>query len=240
MFKVILSRWILVSSLLCFSKTVLASRLSSDTLPVYSVEEDFELDGAGKNESWRKTEWVPLHQLDKGPIDYDTRFKVLYSSKGLYVLFNGKDKKTTSTFNNDFEDLFKADVFEVFLHPDSSTPIYFEYEISPLEKELVLLIPNLQGHFMGWRPWHYEGDRLVRKKVSLTKQNDQLTEWTAELFFPYVLLNPLPAVPPQKGSCWRANFYRLDYDAGPMVKWAWSPVEKSFHEVSKFGVIRFE
>lgn len=238
MFKVAWFRWILISAFFFFFNKANAFLVSSDTLAVSSVE-DFEVDGAGKNKNWEKAAWVALKQLDNGPIGYDTRFKVLYSAKGLYVLFNGKDKKNTSSFNNDFDDLFKADVFEVFLHPDPSTPLYFEYEISPFEKELVLLIPNLQGKFMGWRPWHYEGDRLVKKKVSLSKDKDQLISWSAELFFPYSLLHPLPEVPPQKGSYWHANFYRLDYDDGPMIKWSWSPIEKSFHEINRFGVLKF-
>lgn len=226
-------------ALLALSGLSRAEFNSSDTLLVKATD-DFEIDGAGKNSNWSSAEWVPLKQLDKGPRDYDTRYKVLYSSTGLYVLFNGRDKKITSPYTNDFDDLFNADVFEVFLHPDSNTPLYFEYEISPMEKELVLLIPNLKGHFMGWRPWHYEGNRLVKKKVHLKKENEQLQEWSAEIFFPYTLLNPLPIVPPKKGDLWHANFYRLDYDAGPMVKWAWSPVEKSFHEVTKFGVLKFD
>jgi hypothetical protein len=39
---------------------------------------------------------------------------------------------------------------------------------------------------------------------------------------------------------WHANFYRLDYDSGSQVKWAWAPVESSFHEFQRFGSIVFE
>ena len=27
-------------------------------------------------------------------------------------------------------------------------------------------MPNLDGKFLGWRPWHYEGDRKTRKATS--------------------------------------------------------------------------
>lgn len=204
---------------------------------------DFSITGKGDHPEWTKTAWTTLNQLDSGIQGYDSRFKILYSDKGIYLLFNGADRKITTTYDQDFEDLFKADVFEVFLHPDPAVPVYFEYEINPLNKELVLLIPNF-GHFFGWVPWHYEGDRKIKKLVNIEGGKSQsgaaITAWTAELFIPFELLATLPNVPPKSRTVWNANFYRLDYDTGHEVKWAWSPIEQSFHEYKKFGSIQFE
>ena len=83
------------------------------------------------------------------------------------MLFSGDDEKITSPYKNDFDNLFNADVFEVFFHPNPGEPLYFEYEISPLNKELVLFIFNRHGKFGGWMPWHYE-DKKVVKKVIIT------------------------------------------------------------------------
>ena len=216
-----------------------AQLIKPDTLDIVYTK-DFSLDGTGVNYNWGKAHSISLQQLDEGLQGYETKFKVMYSAKGIYVLFTGKDLKSTSSYKNDFDDLYNADVFEVFLHPDPSTPLYFEYEVSPKDKELVLLIPNIDGKIMGWLPWHYEGERKVKKKIAFSYENKQLIGWSVELFFPYALLSPMRNIPPTKGTIWHGNFYRLDYDAGPMVKWAWSPVEKSFHEVKRFGVLRFE
>ncbi|HRO47531.1 carbohydrate-binding family 9-like protein [Agriterribacter sp.] len=204
---------------------------------------DFTITGKGENAEWQKTNWVTLHQIDDGK-QYESKYKVLYSSKGIYVLFSGEDEKITSTFENDFDNLFNADVFEVFFHPDPSTPLYFEYEISPLNKELVLLIPNLKGGAYGWTPWHYSGERKVKKSVHIEggamEPGSAIRSWSAELFFPYSLLSPLSNIPPKSGTIWNANFCRLDYDSGRMIKWSWSPVERSFHEFKKFRSMRFE
>ena len=70
--------------------------------------------------------------------------------------------------------------------------------------------------------------------------NAAITSWSAELFFPYDLFRPLGNVPPASGTFWNANFYRLDYDSGKMIKWAWGPVQNSFHELNKFRRIKFE
>lgn len=215
---------------------------AANPLPVKHCN-DFAITGKGENTEWNKTSWVILQQLDTGKL-YESRFKVMYSSTGIYVLFSGEDEKITSNFRNDFDNLFNADVFEVFFHPDPATPLYFEYEISPLNKELVLLIPNLNGRAYGWTPWHYTGERKVKKNVNIKggamEPGAAIHSWSAELFFPYSLLNPLPNNPPASGTIWNANFCRLDYDTGRMIKWSWSPVESSFHEFKKFRSIRFE
>jgi hypothetical protein len=211
----------------------------TDTLGVKQTP-DFAVDGKGSDPNWGKTSWVPLKQLDENGVNYATKFKILYSASGVYVLFEGLDNKITTEYKNDFENLFNADVFEVFFHTDTSIPLYFEYEVNALDKELVLLIPHLEKGVMGWIPWHYEGDRKVQKKVFVHERNGKMEKWTAEMFFPYKLLAPLGNIPPTKGTYWNANFYRLDYDGGKMIKFAWSPVQASFHEFKRYGTIVFE
>ncbi|MGI9137572.1 MAG: carbohydrate-binding family 9-like protein [Sediminibacterium sp.] len=210
----------------------------TDTLKIKKIS-DFELDGAGTHVNWDSANWVNLIQLDSGIHDYDTKFKILYSDAGIYVFFTGNDKKVTSTFTKDFDNLYTADVFEVFFHPEPKTPIYLEYEVNALNAELVLLVPHLDTKAMGWTPWHYSGKRKVTKKVQVHQDNNEMYKWTAELFFPIALFGPLQNTNLKKGVCWNANFYRLDYDAGKMIKFAWSPVNASFHEYDKYGVIQF-
>ena len=128
--------------------------------------DDFQVTGAGDHASWRQAEWTSLRRRQADGHPYDARFKVLYSKTGLYFLMEGTDKKLTAAMSEDYMDLWKEDVFEVFLWPDERYPVYFEYEISPLNHELPILIPNFGGQFLGWRPWHYEGDRQIRKATS--------------------------------------------------------------------------
>lgn len=206
--------------------------------------EDFEVTGDGTAAAWSKAEWQPLHRrTDKGH-PYETRVKVLHSKKGLYVLMDATDKRLTATVKEDFQNLWLEDVFEVFLWPDERDPIYFEYEISPLNFELPILVPNLEGKFLGWRPWHYEGGRKVRKATSATggevKSGGAVSGWKAEFFIPFELLAPLRNVPPKAGTRWRANFYRMDYDDGKTTSWDWARVGPSFHEFQKFGTLVFE
>jgi predicted TIM-barrel fold metal-dependent hydrolase len=204
---------------------------------------DFEVTGDGRAEAWKKAEWETLNKRTGG-LPYETKIKVLYSKTGLYVLMDASDKKVTATLKEDFLNLWTEDVFEVFLWTDERDPVYFEYEISPLNYELPILIPNLGDRFMGWRPWHYEGKRKIRKATSTVggerKSGAEITGWKAEVFIPYELLSPLRNVPPKPGTRWRANFYRMDYDDKKTTSWDWARVGPSFHEYRKFGTLVFE
>jgi predicted TIM-barrel fold metal-dependent hydrolase len=212
-------------------------------LPVVATE-DFEVTGDGSAKAWSKAKWEPLHKREAAGLPYETRVKLLYSTKGLYVLMEATDKKITATKKEDFQDLWLEDVFEVFLWPDERDPIYFEYEISPLNFELPIMVPNLEGKFLGWRPWHYEGDRKTRKATSALggalKSGVEVEGWKAEVFIPFELLKPLRNVPPKPGTRWRANFYRMDYDDGKKTSWDWARVGSSFHEFQKFGTLEFK
>jgi cellulose/xylan binding protein with CBM9 domain len=209
-----------------------------------SRTEDFEVSGDGANAAWAKAAWEPLVARGAKLREDLTQVKVLYSARGLYFLMQGADRAVTATMTEDFADLWKEDVFEVFLWPDEKTPLYVEYEISPLGYELPILVPNFQGKFFGWRPWHYEGERKIEKATSVQggekKSGSTATGWTAEFFIPYALLTPLENVPPKPGTTWRANFYRMDYDGGQTASWDWSRVGPSFHDIQNFGTLIFE
>ena len=205
---------------------------------------DFIVNGRGDALVWKAVAWEPLHPRIADAHQYGTRVKMLYSGTGLYVLMEAEDRTITATMNEDFLDLWKEDVFEFFLWPDERYPVYFEYEISPLGFELPILIPNFGGEFLGWRPWRYDGPRKTQKATTVVggarQSGARVTGWKAEVFVPYELLKPPQNVPPQSGTRWRANFYRMDYDDGKNTSWDWARVGRSFHEFEKFGTLVFE
>ncbi|AKD58219.1 hypothetical protein SD10_28290 [Spirosoma radiotolerans] len=208
---------------------------------------DFSLTSNGSASNWAKTEWVPITVQESSGTALATRAKLLYSDTGVYFLFFCEDQKLTATLTEDFASLFKEDVVEVFLWPDQSVPIYLEYEISPLNYELAILVPNLNGKFQGWRPWHYQGAQRTRHETSVQggekKSLSAIKSWMAEFFIPYRLLQPLVQTPPKPGSQWRANLYRIDYDQG-YTTWTWQKTTPrtagNFHEFKKYGTLIFE
>lgn len=204
---------------------------------------DFEIDGKGSHSAWQQTDWVNLMMRGEGPVQ-DTRTKVLYSATGIYFLFQCDDQVLTATLTEDFTDLYNEDVVEVFLWTEEEYPFYFEYELSPLNYELPIMVPNREGDFFGWLPWHYEGERLTRHATAVTggpkESMASIRQWTAEFFIPYALLKPLGNIPPTAGSRWRANMYRIDYDQDTPRYYMWQPTSGNFHQYQKFGTFLFE
>ena len=204
---------------------------------------DFELSGDGKNKAWSVASWNVL-PVTEGTDGRQTRYKVLYSGTGIYFLFHNEDEILTASKSADFERLWQEDVAEVFLWPDTTQTVYFEYEISPLNFELPILIPNLNGKFLGWLPWEYNGERRTRHLTSTEggtkKTGSKINAWYAEFFIPYKLLTPLNNVPPDKNTVWRANMYRVDYDNKRTTEWSWKKTDTNFHQFSKFGKLIFE
>lgn len=205
---------------------------------------DFPVNGRGDHPAWNAVPWTTLNARNGVTGAPATRIKVAYSPEGVYVFMDAADRHLTATFEEDFSDLWKEDVFEAFLWPDERDTIYFEYEVSPLGRELPILIPNLDGRFLGWRPWHYGGDRRVRHETSIlggSKQSGATIEgWRAEFKIPFAVLSPLRSVPATKGARWRANFYRVDYDGGRTVQWDWARVGRTFHDFRNFGTLEFD
>jgi len=219
---------------------------------------DFAITGNGNSVNWNNTEWniiqqrdsktlrnnnwnIPIQQDAKEDLQYKTSFKILYSDKGIYCLYKCEDSTITATLKGDYLNLYDEDVVEAFLWPDTTLPVYFEYELSPLNFELPILILNNKGNMMGWQPWQYTGNRKTIHAIKISEKNkkDNRLTWTAEFFIPFSLLSPLSNVPPAKGTKWRANFYRIDYDRNPVYS-SWQLTRNSFHDPQTFGTIEFQ
>ena len=230
------------------SGSVIAQSTGSQEPLLVRKCDDFNVTGKGDNPEWKKTPWTLLAKLDEGSEGYESKFKTLFSPTGIYVLFNSKDDKITTKEYKDFESIFNGDVVEVFFHPNPEITVYFEYEVNQLDKELILTISNLNGqNHTSWIPRHHGGKngngiiKMVDVVGGEKKVNGTIQSWSAEIFFPYGILGLLPNVPPKSGTLWNANFCRLDYDSGKMIKWSWTPtIKNSFHELEKFRSIKFE
>lgn len=236
-----------IRAIICVSFFLIAINARAQQQPLVIKKcNDFEIDGKGSNSEWNKTDWQLHTRLQQSNINHETKSKMLYSSKGIYVLFSGEDEKITTKDYKDAEEIYEGDVFEVFFHPKPELPQYFEYEINHLGKELTLTLARSKGNTVAWSPWGHEYNRrqIIKRKVNIVGGKGEIgatiKSWTAEVFFPNEILALMAGIPPQSGDEWRANFCRIDYDKG-VLEWSWSPeIKKSFHELENFRTIRFE
>ena len=238
----------LISVLFCGLMSQSEDAVNESTLLVKKTD-DFTITGDGTAENWNKTEWVELTQRSnhENTSGLKTKAKLLYSDTGLYVLFQNQDKILNASYDAHFKELWREDVVEIFLWTDQSRPVYFEYELSPLNFELPLIVSNIEGELLHWIPfdnsYHSESDRKTRHKTSIIGgekiSGAEIDGWVAEMFIPFKLLHPLKNIYPETGTKWRANLYRIDYDEG-MTPWSWQPYETNFHDYNNFGTLLFE
>lgn len=206
--------------------------------------DDFEVTGDGSGAAWNEIDWQSMERVSEARSDFVTQCKMAYSATGMYFLVDCEDRVLTCSMTEDYDNIFQEDVVEVFLWPNEEQTLYFEYEISPLEVELPILVPNNHGTFMGWLPWQYQGGRRVRKATSVRggpkAPMAEVEGWTAEFFFPFALLRGLGNMPPGPGTGWRANVFRIDYDAEEPAQWALCPESgTNFHNFRGFGTFEF-
>ncbi len=248
--SVIWMLWLDGSGLSATPETMGPSDLAdpADTLKIEKTA-DFPIKGNQEAQQWKKAEWIPLPLRSSNKQSAyagtrETRVKILYSESGIYFLFECKDRRLTATMKSDFSKLWKEDVVEVFLWPDTAETAYLEYELSPLNFELPLLVSNEQGDKVRWRPFMYKGEQQTRHAVTVKggsrKSGAQVEKWIAEIYIPFKLLRPLNNISPDPGTVWRANLYRVDYDLNKTQYWAWQAVKSSFHEYSNFGYFSFQ
>ena len=140
--------------------------------------DDFQVTGAGDHASWRQAEWTSLRRRQADGHPYDARFKVLYSKTGLYFLMEGTDKKLTAAMSEDYMDLWKEDVFEVFLWPDERYPVYFEYrDLAPQSRaadpysQFRRAVPRLATVALRGRSSDPQGDERHRRPETVTGGN---------------------------------------------------------------------
>ncbi len=241
-----LSKYLVLTTFWVYASMSALAMTSDSSVTVVRKTSDFKVTGDGSSPNWSRADWIAL-TIQEGSSPWETRAKILYSEKGIYFLFDCQDEKLTATMTKDFLPLFKEDVVEVFLWPDTKYPLYFEYELSPLNYEWPLLVPNIDGRISGWHPFHYEGERKVQHATSVVGGNKvshaRISRWYAEMFIPYSLLSPLLPHAPETGTRWRANLYRIDYDK-EYDTWTWQKTTKgkpgNFHEYDKFGTLLFE
>ena len=204
---------------------------------------DFPLSGDGSHANWEKTDWLTL-PARSASATYTTRVKTLYSATGMYFLYFCEDKKLTVTMEADFLDLWNEDVIEVFIQPDAKRPAYFEYELSPLNYELPILIYNDSGRLNSWQPFHYNEDQKTRHLTAVQggekKSMASVKSWTAEFFIPFKAMKMIADEIPQSGTRWKGNLYRIDYDTGEESLYSWQRTSGNFHEYKRFGTFIFE
>ncbi len=163
---------------------------------------------------------------DGAPPLLRTAVRVALRDGALHARFDGRDRGVVATLTRRDAPLWQEDVFEVFLSPEESPGVYYEFEVNPLGALFDARIESPEGKRETMRAdvsWNCPGfgARAGRRDG----------HWWARFRIPLAPLCPVGA------AVWRANFYRIDRGETDEYS-AWSPTfaePPDFHRPDRFG-----
>jgi len=199
----------------------------------------------------RVTHFLP--KLENGLEDSghrpDTRARVLYDAKGLYVHFRVKDQYVRSITTAYRGPVWEDAAVELFVQPKAARG-YFNFEINCGGAMMLSYHENTEwkGESLrpgGGVPWELASKVKIFHSMPETVEPEIAgpVTWHIEYFIPFELfeeyLGPLGGV---AGQTWRANFYKIAETNSHPHFGAWSKIEEgnSFHQPEFFGYLRFE
>ena len=214
------------------ARKLLAPSLPPAHVVANKIDKDFELDGDLAKPIWKRTAVTKIEYALIGfpaTPELATSVRLLYSSEYLYLAYSCPYTRLTvfdpPVLGKKHVGLWEKDVVEAFIGSDAGNRNHYtEFEVSPVN-ELLDLSVDLPRKDFGWDS-HF---------TAVTRIDEKAKIWTAEWRIP---LKSLSDTPPQPGTMWRLNLYRLDKAAGTFF--AWNPtLNDSAHTPTRFGELEF-
>lgn len=264
--------------LVALTATMLASSLVLEAqpvrLPVYGARHTatpVQIDGVLDDAAWvfspRVGEMRLIHAPDRRPV-YPTEAAVTWDDTFLYVAFACTDPAPWARHTNRDDRLWEEEVVEVFLDPDGDGRHYAEFEVSPTNVVVDLMIPAPKEGGPDTRAWNAEGLQTAVKTHA--------TGWVAEIAIPWRALAAAGvSTAPAAGAEWRVGLYRIKRPGGVQKAaridalvaerraaggderlaveaeveklraddeysaWSVTRADRGFHDPERFGIVQF-
>jgi hypothetical protein len=240
-------------------------------LPKYyqclKTDKEILIDGKLNDEAWHDAEWtdkfVDIEGESKENPYYDTRLKMLWDNRNLYLAAQMKEEHIRAFLYQRDTVIFYDNDFEVFVDPDSDGRFYAELEINAFGSEWDLLLNkpySKKGRALN--QFDIEGLKTaVHIEGSINNPDDKDKFWSVEIAIPFESLKHLhkKSIVPENKDVWRINFSRVEwpvsivdgkYEEQKNLKkqkriheqnWVWSPQGKvNMHMPEKWGYLIFE
>jgi hypothetical protein len=187
---------------------------------IYETDQPLKIDGKLNEGAWKNVRWttdfVNITGNTMESAGQQTRAKLLWNKKYLYVGIQVKEKNIWATMTKHDAPLYMENACEVFIDPDGDTQHYLEFGVNALSTTYDLLLP---------RPYRDGGNAIseynihgLKVKVSVdgtvNNPSDKDRKWTAEIAFPIKALKELNLwggqAAPRAGDQWRIQLARAE------------------------------
>ena len=230
----------------------------------YTVQKaygDIIIDGHPYEEAWTKAAWTADFVDIEGslkPLPYlNTRAKMLWSERGLYIAAELEEPRVWATITQRDAVIFHDNDFEVFIDPDGDTHDYYELEINAFNTvwDLLLIKPYRDRDQVAVNSWDIKGLQTAVNIDDISNNpKDRERGWQIEMLLPWESLAECAHMPcpPRDGDYWRMNFSRVQWQSVvqdgrfvkhplfPEMNWVWSPQGLvAMHYPERWGYIFF-
>ncbi len=208
------------------------------------------IDGKLDEAAWVGTASTALGGTRGGPgPGGETWFKVLYDEERVVFGLYAADEDAWGSLTARDSKTWTEEVLEIFIDPDGDGKDYVELQITPnnviFDARFAVKLGRGEGSHeaqieaaSAWNSAMQTAtfvDGVVNDAASLDKS------WSAELSIPW---GDLPGGKQTAGGQWRLNVYRFDKprkegQALNQIAWSWAQPFGSFHNVERFGTLRF-
>ncbi len=168
---------------------------------------DIIIDGTLSESSWNSARTLPFFiPVSLEQPESRTGAKLLWDDKYLYVGFEARDLDLQAQRTKRDSDVFRDDVLEIFIQPDTDAPRHHNFEINPRG--------TLHDGFAGGgdQTWNIEGIQIgIQLRGTLNNDSDRDQGWSLEVAIPFSELPDLSKPKPETGDRWRFHLARYDY-----------------------------
>ncbi len=244
-------------SIVGFGATTQPVAYVAPTYDCTRATEPVAIDGAIDEPAWKAAPWttdfVDIVGAKAQPVPaLQTRAKLLWDENHLYIAAEMTEPRVAATIRRRDEQLFREQVFELFIDPGADGRDYLELQINPLNTvcDLAINKPYIDGGKANVAFDLADLRSAVRVNGTVNVPSDIDESWTVEVAIPWAAIKALStdtAAPPRAGQRWRMNFARMrPFDAGREEQakirrdmWVWSPQGAiNMHLPHRWGLVK--
>ena len=182
--------------------------------PCYKICDKINIDGLLDEESWRKASSVRAFYIpvSRKEAISKTSARILWDDKYLYFGAELQDKDIYGFHREHDSTTWYDDVFEIFIKPRDDSPHYYEFQVTPQNTTLDMLIVR-RGAAGGIKRWSiFESGIITAVKINGTLNNwkDEDQNWSAEIAIPLACFSDTTSLP-QINDRWKFALRRYNY-----------------------------
>jgi len=221
-------------------KEAAKKRVIAKKVKAGSIKPDGKLDEAGWKDA--PSTGVFVRTMDGGKAEVETKAKLLWDDKMLYVAFEMEDRDVWTTLLKHDDKLWTQEAVEMFIDADGDGKTYVELQANPKGVSFDSWLPTYRKNENDW-------DAGLKVGVTVDGTVDVRTDidkgWIVEMAIPLEAARgkekTMKNVPPVVGTEWRVNFFRMELPTGhAQTGSAWAPpMVGDFHALDRFGTLAF-